>query len=83
MIKKLPVECVTEMKIGALKSNDEPFVSIVPSVAGKLLKDGYEVYVESGAGDTSFYPDQQFIEAGAHILGRREILEIRYYNTRD
>ena len=62
------------MKIGALKSNDEPFVSIVPSVAGKLLKDGYEVCVESGAGDASFYPDQQFVEAGARILGRKEIL---------
>lgn len=48
---------------------DENRVALVPDVAGKLDKAGLKVYVESGAGDKSYYTDQAFRDAGATVVG--------------
>ncbi|KAB1503865.1 Re/Si-specific NAD(P)(+) transhydrogenase subunit alpha [Corynebacterium sp. 320] len=44
-------------------------VSATPDTVGKLIKLGYDVAVQSGAGDDSNYPDSQYEEAGARIVG--------------
>lgn len=47
----------------------EALVSATPDTVGKLIKLGYEVAVQSGAGDQSNYPDNLYEEAGARIVG--------------
>jgi NAD(P) transhydrogenase subunit alpha len=57
------------MKIAVLKETraGERRVALAPESAKKLIQAGYEVAVEAGAGDTAFYPDAQYREAGAAI----------------
>jgi H+-translocating NAD(P) transhydrogenase subunit alpha len=42
-------------------------VAATPATVGQLLKLGYEVLVESGAGDPSSFTDEAYREAGARI----------------
>jgi H+-translocating NAD(P) transhydrogenase subunit alpha len=42
-------------------------VAMVPSVVRKFTQNGFEVHVESGAGAHAYFPDSEFVEAGAHI----------------
>lgn len=44
-------------------------VSATPDTVSKLIKLGYDVSVESGAGDNANFPDSQYGEAGAKIVG--------------
>ena len=46
-------------------------VGLVPMVLPSLLKAGFEVIVEAGAGVEAGYPDQHYIEKGAKILSDR------------
>ena len=62
------------MRIGIPK---EPYagqtlVSASPDTVGKLIKLGYEVVVESGAGEAASYYDDQYESAGARIVGKDE-----------
>lgn len=55
----------------------EPFdgqklVSASPDTVGKLIKLGYSVCVEAGAGAAASYYDDQYEAAGAAIVGREE-----------
>lgn len=43
-------------------------VAMVPEVAGRLAKAGIEVRVESGAGESAYYPDSLYAAAGAKVL---------------
>ncbi len=43
-------------------------VAVVPSVVGKFTQLGFEVVVESGAGDQAFAPDADYLAAGALII---------------
>jgi proton-translocating NAD(P)+ transhydrogenase subunit alpha len=45
----------------------ETRVAATPTTVGQLLKLGYEVVVESGAGDRSDFPDEAFVDAGARV----------------
>jgi H+-translocating NAD(P) transhydrogenase subunit alpha len=45
----------------------ETRVAATPTTVGQLLKLGYEVVIESGAGDRSDFPDQSFLDAGATV----------------
>ncbi len=58
------------MKIGIPKEimEGETRVSVIPSMVPNLIKDQHEVFVESGAGAKAFFPDAQYMEAGATIL---------------
>lgn len=58
------------MRIGipAEIKNNENRVAMTPSGAVHLVKSGHEVYVQSGAGMGSGFPDEQYIEAGAKIV---------------
>ncbi len=62
------------MQIGILKCTIDPMVAIIPSVAIKLTKEGHKVVVEKGAGEQALYDDQKFIDAGATIASRNEVL---------
>jgi NAD(P) transhydrogenase subunit alpha len=42
-------------------------VAVVPRMAAKLAKLGFDVVVESGAGNASAFTDQAYVEAGARI----------------
>ena len=56
------------MRIGVPNEGTERrLVASTPKSVGNLIKLGYEVTVESGAGECSHYPDYQFEDAGAHI----------------
>ena len=43
-------------------------VAVVPRMAAKLAKLGFDVIVESGAGNGAAFTDQAFVEAGARIV---------------
>lgn len=43
-------------------------VAVVPSVVGKFTQLGFEVVVESGAGDQAFAPDSDYLAAGALVV---------------
>lgn len=62
------------MRIGIPKERGEgqTLVSIVPSVAAKLMKLGYDVCVEAGAGVTADCPDSQYEEAGVAVVSKEE-----------
>jgi NAD(P) transhydrogenase subunit alpha len=57
------------MKIAVLKETrpGERRVALVPESCKKLIKDGYVIGVEAGAGAAAFYPDAAYREAGATI----------------
>lgn len=43
-------------------------VAVVPSVVGKFTQLGFEVVVESGAGDLAYAPDADYLAAGALVV---------------
>ncbi|MBN1395233.1 MAG: Re/Si-specific NAD(P)(+) transhydrogenase subunit alpha [Pirellulales bacterium] len=47
-------------------------VALVPATAAQLIKAGMEVLVETGAGASAGYADQQYIDKGAKIVGSRD-----------
>ncbi len=55
--------------IGVIKESrpGETRVAATPITVGQLLKLGYEVVVESGAGELSSFTDEAYVEAGATI----------------
>jgi NAD(P) transhydrogenase len=53
----------------------EQRVAMVPSVAEKLIKDGYAVEVERGAGHIAGFADSSYITAGCTVAGRSEIIK--------
>ena len=63
------------MKLGVLKEPEaETRVAIVPTSLKKLLKAGFEVVVESGAGVAANYSDYDYEAAGATIAKRSDAL---------
>lgn len=61
------------MVIGVLRCTDECLVPLVPKVVAKLIKDGYEVNIEAGAGEQSLYSDTAYSEFGATIVSRETV----------
>ena len=49
----------------------EQRVACVPEVVRKLTKSGFDVMIEHDAGATAYYPDTEYIEAGAKIVTDR------------
>jgi len=58
------------LKVGIPKEihPGERRVGIVPRVVPRLAKLGYEVVVESGAGDGAAFTDHAYVEAGARVV---------------
>jgi NAD(P) transhydrogenase subunit alpha len=57
------------MRIGVTKETapGERRVALVPESAKKLIQAGYEVSIETGAGETAGYPDAAYRDAGATV----------------
>lgn len=57
------------MKIGVpTEPGASPLVSATPTTVKKLIKLGYDVVVEEGAGTSASFTDEMFKEAGAEIV---------------
>jgi len=65
------------MKIGVPKETQdrETRVAMTPTIAKQLKAKGFEVVVESGAGDGSFFSDSDYQEAGAVIGAKANAYE--------
>lgn len=66
-------------------------VALVPNVVPNLLKAGFEILVQAGAGESAGYPDAHYAEKGAKILPDRTsifntaeiILQVLCYGAND
>src|SRR5262245_57494467 len=66
----LPARAQGRLVLGVPKEihAGERRVAVVPRMAAKLAKLGFDVIVESGAGSLAAFTDQAYEEAGAHIV---------------
>lgn len=64
------------MKIGVVRETREfeKRVALTPDVVKALLKKGYSVTIEKGAGDPSYYQDEDYQAAGATLASKTEAL---------
>ena len=64
------------MRVGVPKevAANERRVALVPDAAARLVKGGFEVVVEHGAGAAAFCPDDAYRAAGATIADRPAVL---------
>jgi NAD(P) transhydrogenase subunit alpha len=62
------------MKVAVVRETfpGEKRVALVPASIPSLIKSGWEVMVEAGAGVAAGYPDQQYIDKGARLASRNE-----------
>nr|WP_206323113.1 alanine dehydrogenase [Streptomyces sp. HNM0575] len=62
---------VIDVKVGIPREvkNNEFRVAITPAGAHELVRNGHQVVVERGAGTGSSIPDEEYVAAGAAILG--------------
>ena len=64
------------MNIGVIRENDtENRVSIVPNSVKKLIKAGFGVSIETGAGDRSNHSDSEYETMGAKVVNRNEVVK--------
>jgi NAD(P) transhydrogenase subunit alpha len=64
------------MTIGVLKEPaEESRVSFLPEVVVALAKKGITIVVEQGAGEKAFHTDEDYLQAGATIKTRAEVLQ--------
>ena len=64
------------MHIGVIRENDsENRVSIVPNSVKKLIKAGFGVSIETGAGDRSNHSDSEYETMGAKVVNRNEVVK--------
>ncbi|MDE3190333.1 MAG: alanine dehydrogenase, partial [Acidobacteriota bacterium] len=63
------------MRIGVAREikTDEYRVALTPAGARELVQKGHEVLVETGAGEGSAMPDDDYVRAGAHIVSVDEV----------
>ncbi|MCI1641751.1 MAG: Re/Si-specific NAD(P)(+) transhydrogenase subunit alpha [Actinomyces sp.] len=72
------------MRIGVpAEGADQPLVASTPDTVAKLIKLGYEVSVETGAGEQARYPDSQYVAAGAELAGAEEVWDADIVLTLD
>ena len=65
------------MKVGVIKEDapGERRVALVPETVPKLQSAGAEVLVETGAGESAWFPDSSYAEAGATIVSGPELYD--------
>ena len=64
------------MKIYVLReaTNDEKRVALVPDVAKKFVKDGFDVYIEKNAGHLSKFSDEEYSSVGVTIDHSQDLI---------
>jgi len=79
--KLMPKEEVLEvskdksnLKIGVPRevSGHEHRIALVPQAVAVLVANGHEVMIEAGAGESAFFSDEKYADAGAHIHYSKE-----------
>jgi H+-translocating NAD(P) transhydrogenase subunit alpha len=65
------------MKIGIPKETKtyEKRVALTPDVIKSLKKNGFEIQIEAGAGENSFYSDADYQQAGAEISSQKAVYQ--------
>ena len=63
------------MKVGVAKEikPDEYRVALTPAGARELVQRGHDVLVETGAGDGSSFPDEEYVATGARIVSVEDV----------
>ncbi|MDH5607904.1 MAG: NAD(P) transhydrogenase subunit alpha [Cyclobacteriaceae bacterium] len=61
------------MKIGVLKAYEGSLVALVPSIAAKMAKEGYEFIMEKGAGTNAFFTDGDYEAEGVRVADRETV----------
>jgi NAD(P) transhydrogenase len=65
-----------DVRVGILKeAAGEQRVAMIPAVAQKLIKDGYAIDVEAGAGAIAGFRDQAYKDAGCTVTSRDAVLD--------
>ena len=64
----VPPDIMIRVAVPKEISQGEKRVALVPEVAGRLVKAGFEIHVESGAGIKAHFPDEQYTNVGAKII---------------
>ena len=49
-------------------------MSIVPKTAAQLINDGYDVLIETGAGESAYFSDTEYEQAGTTIISDPQLL---------
>ena len=55
-------------------TSNETRVAVIPATVKELVKKGFIVNIQSGAGRGSFISDDEYIESGANIISSAEEL---------
>lgn len=65
-----------QLTVGVPKEifQNERRVALSPAGVQALIKQGFNVVVESGAGESSKFPDEMYTQAGATIKGVEDVL---------
>ena len=64
------------MKIGIPKEPEaEKRVAMVPDVIPKLTKNGFEIVVEDGLGNSAGFSNEEYSVKGANITTRNEVMD--------
>src|SRR5262245_59412528 len=68
--EETPQRALGRLKLGVPKEihSGERRVAVVPRMAARLAKLGFDVMIESGAGNEAAFTDQAYVEAGARIV---------------
>jgi len=56
-------------------SEGDQRVSITPKIAAQLIKDGYTMTIETGAGQWAGFSDESYIAVGCEVLDRSAVME--------
>lgn len=66
-----------QLTVGVPKEifQSERRVALSPAGVQALIKQGFNVVVESGAGESSKFPDEQYTQAGAIIKDLKDVLK--------
>ncbi len=63
------------MKLGVPKETKEKErrVALTPDICKKVISAGFEICIESGAGENSFYSDEKYKEAGCSVADKNKV----------
>ncbi|MCL4125960.1 UNVERIFIED_CONTAM: hypothetical protein GTU68_012037 [Idotea baltica] len=62
------------MKIGVLLELNDARVSIIPATVKKWIGQEHTILIEKSAGESAFFPDQAYLDAGASVVSRQDVL---------
>ncbi len=69
------------MLIGVLKETKdfENRVAMTPDIVKQLIKKGFSIQVESGAGNASSFADQDYLHAGAQVVSNKNVYSAKIF----